>query len=58
MKYSTVWTSKKISDFVTKYAVNDGGKVIKDFTRQCDAINYATSLNRSGSGYYCVMITI
>jgi len=55
-KYYTVWTPSKISDFVTEAAVNNGGKVIKEFDKQCDAVSYANSLNNEAAGHYCVMI--
>ncbi len=56
-KYFTVWTPSKISFFVTESAVNAGGRIIKEFKKQCDALSYASSLNSGDSGYYCVMVS-
>tara|TARA_R110000803_G_C11819809_1_gene301786 strand:+ start:92 stop:271 length:180 start_codon:yes stop_codon:yes gene_type:complete len=55
--YTTVWTAKKIADYVTMAAVNKGGFVIELFDKQVDAECYARELNGSAAaGYYCVVI--
>jgi len=58
-KYFTVWTPKKISEFVTEGAVGDGGHICSEHQRECDAYLNAVVLNEQTaglSGYYCVMI--
>lgn len=59
-KYHTVWTPERISDFVTKVAVdNNGGRYIRTFKQMADASNYAYKLNNEtklSSGYYCIII--
>ena len=56
-RYFTVWTPYKICDFVTQFAINKlGGRIIKEFDKECDALSYAFALNSGDSGYYCVMV--
>ena len=58
-KFYTVWTPKRIADFVTEGAVREGGRICEEHQREGDALSDAFKLNQqtAGSlGYYCVMV--
>jgi hypothetical protein len=62
--FNLVWTPKNYGDYVTSFAVENGGNHIQSFERECDALSAANLSNKtcgnvfatSPIGHYCVQI--